>query len=465
MSDFSELTVEVYRNLDYEPLPSQARVIAALCAYAVGRKWRDVALLNGYAGTGKTSIIGAYVKALKKLKINSVVLAPTGRAAKVASYFTGGPASTIHKRIYRADSPTPDARFFLSPNKDKDTVFIVDEASLITDDKDQQKSLLSQLIRHIYAAPGCGLIFVGDEAQLPPVGNEDSPAMNTKRLIELGLNPIRMSLRQPVRQASESGILYNATILRRMLQKGMTERFPYLSIRGFKDVRIVSGTNLADSISDSWSEVGAEETLIVTRSNYRANEFNKAVRNLVMAADEPLQRGDRLVISKNDYYWSRKNELKNFIANGDIAIVEWVGHTRKEYGRYFCEVELFFPTEDTRISANLMLRSLMAEGPVLPRVEMEQFYSNVLACQEGDSLSKKIKGVMDDPYYNALHAKYGYCVTCHKAQGGQWKHVYIDLSGIARESLSRDFYRWCYTAITRATEKVMFVNPSFKIRE
>lgn len=464
MSDFSSLTVSVYRHLSYNPIPSQEKVIAALCAYTYGRQWRDVVLLNGYAGTGKTSIIGAYVQSLREKNINAVVLAPTGRAAKVASFFTKGPASTIHKRIFRADAPTPDAKFFLAPNKEKDTIFIVDEASLITDDADPNRSLLSQLIRHIYSASGCGLILIGDKAQLPPIGNEDSPAMNPDRLIELGLNPINMSLRKPVRQASESGILYNATVIRRMLEKGMTNRFPFLCIEGFDDVRVISTAELSDALSESWNKVGPEETLIVTRSNYRANEFNKAVRNLVMGAEEPLQRGDRLVISKNDYYWSGKNNLKSFIANGDIAVVEWVGKTEKVYGRYFCEVELYFPVDTTRINAKLMLRSLMAEGPSLTREEMDRFYSHVMIEQDGESLSQKIKGTMEDPYYNSLQAKYAYCVTCHKAQGGQWRHVYVDMSGIGSEALGRDFYRWAYTAVTRTTEKLFLINPGFKIR-
>ncbi len=465
MSDFSQLVVSMHRNLSYNPNPSQERVIAALCAYVIGREWRDVVLLNGYAGTGKTSIIGALVKSLTERGLNSVVLAPTGRAAKVASLFTGAPASTIHKRIFRADTPSPDARYFLAPNREKDTIFIVDEASLITDDSDQNRSLLSQLIRHIYASSGCGLILIGDEAQLPPVGNDDSPAMNPERLIQLGLNPIKMTLRQPVRQAAESGILYNATVIRRMLMKGMIDRFPYLKSKGFRDVEVISSAELADSLSESWHRVGPEETLIVTRSNYRANEFNKAVRNRVMMAEDVLQRGDRLVISKNDYYWSQKNELKTFIANGDIAVVEWVGNTEKKYGRFFSDVELYLPGDETRISGKLMLRSLMTEGPSLPREEMEKFYSHVMSEQEGDSLSKKIKGTMEDPYYNALQAKYAYCVTCHKAQGGQWRHVYVDLGGITKDALGRDFFRWAYTAVTRATEKVFFVNPTFNIQQ
>lgn len=460
----SDLITAVARHLPYEPLESQRKLLFALTAFVTGHQWRDVFLLNGYAGTGKTSIIGALVKGMCDCKINTVVLAPTGRAAKVASRFAGVPAYTIHKRIFRADSQTPDARFFLAQNRDKDTIFIVDEASLITDNPSQGNSLLAQLVRHVYSSPGCAMILIGDMAQLPPVGQSDSPAMNPERLMQLGLSPIKFSLDVPVRQAAESGILYNATTIRKMLFQAGKPAMPTLRVSGFDDTEVVSSADLADILSDSWSKVGIEETLIVTRSNYRANEFNKAVRNMVMMAEEPLQRGDRLVISKNDYYWSKKNELKNFIANGDVAVVEWVGRTEKMYGRYFCEVELLFPSDGSRISARLMLRSLMSEGPSLPREEMERFYNHVLIEQEGESLSHKIKGVMEDPYYNALQAKYAYCVTCHKAQGGQWKHVYIDMGGIPEESMGADFYRWAYTAMTRATEHLYFINPSLPIK-
>ena len=225
---------------------------------------------------------------------------------------------------------------------------------------------------------------------------------------------------------------------------------------------VVSSSERADFLSDSWSQVGQEETLIVTRSNKRANNFNRAIRNMVMYAEEPLQQGDRIVISKNDYYWSRVNKLSNFIANGETALVTWVGKTEKAYGRWYVDVELELPDVDTPVAAKIMLRSLVAEGPSVPREEMERLYNRVMAEYEGE-ISHKIKGALEDPYYNALQAKYAYCITCHKAQGGQWRHVYIDMGMIAPDAIGADFYRWLYTALTRATERVFLINPSVEI--
>lgn len=440
----------------------QLQLVNALASFALRRKPYDVFLLNGYAGTGKTSIIGAFVKTLVEREINVVVLAPTGRAAKVASRFAATPAFTIHKRIFRADSKSPEARFFPAPNLDKNTIFIVDEASLITDNPYSGQSLLCQLLRHVHSAQGCNIIFVGDTAQLPPVGQSDSPAMNPERLRQLGLNPTTFILDEPVRQSLESGILSLATQIRNTPPESRL-RPPILKISDFPDITVINSSELDDFISTSWSNVGIEETLIVTRSNYRANKINAAVRQLVMMADSPLQRGDRIVISKNDYFWSKQNKLPAFIANGEIAVVDWIGRYEKHYGRYFAEVELTLVSDNSKIAATLMLRSLNCEGPSIPLQEMNRFYNLVLERQEGDSISEKIKKTLENPYYNALQAKYAYCVTCHKAQGGQWKHVYIDLTGISDDAITDDFYRWFYTALTRATDHVYLINPSFPL--
>ncbi len=445
--------------LPFTPNQEQYALIHALSAFIINHGPRDVFVLNGYAGTGKTSVIGAIVKALRQLNLPVIILAPTGRAAKVAASLSGDKASTIHKRIFRGNSTDPsNTTFFLAENRDANATFIIDEASLITDSTDFNSSLLQQLTRHIYSTPGCGMILVGDLAQLPPVGQSDSPAMNTERLRQIGLNPIGFSLDVPVRQAADSGILHNATIVRQFLFSNFPSGQFRLEATGFPDVRMITSQELADSLADSWGLVGKEETLIVTRSNKRANNFNRAIRNLVMYAEEPLQQGDRVVISKNDYYWSRINKLNNFIANGETAEVIWVGKTEKAYGRWFVETELQLPDVEQPVSAKIMLRSLVTEGPNIPRLEMEKFYNRVIAEYEG-SISHKIKGAMEDPFYNALQVKYAYCITCHKAQGGQWRHVYIDMGTIAPEAIGADFYRWLYTAITRATERVFLINP------
>ncbi len=461
MSFSSDLAYSIINRLPFEPNTLQQNLVMALAAFVTERPFRGVFLLNGYAGSGKTSVVGALIKSLSDLNMNSVVLAPTGRAAKVAAEMASGIASTIHKRIFRPDSNTPDARYFLAPNPDKNTLFVCDEASLITDGQ-SSASLLFQLLRHVYSNEGNLLLLVGDTAQLPPVGMTSSPAMNPERLKNLGLDPVCFTLDLTMRQSGNSGILHNATIIRRTMQSELPGSQLTLETSGFKDISVISSSDLADKLADSWNEAGVDNTVIITRSNFRANRYNLAIRNLVMFADEPLQQGDRLVIAKNDYYWSKINKLKTFIANGDMAVVEWVGKTEKMYGRYFVETELFFPAADIRIGAKIMLRSLNAEGPAIPREEMERFYSIVLNEQQG-SLTEQIRDTLNDPYYNALQVKYGYCITCHKAQGGQWKHVYIDMSGIDPSALDESFFRWAYTAFTRATEKLFLINPTIKI--
>lgn len=461
MTTRQQLADATFRHLPYIPNSGQACLVNALAAFAVDRAPRDVFVLNGYAGTGKTSVMGAFTAALADCKINSVVLAPTGRAAKVASLFSPHEASTIHKRIYRGNSLDPrNTSFFLARNNEKDTIFIVDEASMIPDSPDAHQSLLSQLAYYVYSSPGCAMILVGDEAQLPPVGQAESPALNRNMLIQIGLKPIFFNLDTPVRQTSGSGILYNATLARHFLNTDGNPLDFSLSVEGYDDIRVISSADLADELSDSWRNAGEEETLIITRSNKRANNYNRAIRNLVMGAEEPLQRGDRIIIAKNDYYWGAVNNHPGLIANGETAIVTWVGKTMKAYGRYFTDVELHLVGENTDIGAKVMLRSLVADGPQLPRQELERLYQRVMAEKEG-SISEKIKFATEDPFYNSLQAKYAYCVTCHKAQGGQWKHVYIDMAGIDIKALDGNFFRWLYTALTRATERVYFINPPF----
>ncbi len=457
-SQLAEMAMAV---LPFSPLEGQALALYKMADYIVTGMWRDVFVLNGYAGTGKTSVIAALIKALAHFKIKSVVLAPTGRAAKVAGGMSQKQASTIHRRIYHMVTTSEGSTIKLSANRDQNTVFIVDEASLITDSS--RGSLLRDLIRYVYSGQGCKMILVGDTAQLPPVGQSDSPAMNLERLKQLGLAPFSHTLDVPVRQAAESGILYNATIVRRILERlqngessGVGEGQLPIKLEGFPDIRPVSSMDLADELSTSWSTVSPEETLIVTRSNGRANRFNQAIRNMVMYAEEPLQQGDRLVIAKNDYYWGRQNKMKTFLANGETVTVKWVGKPEKAYGRWFVDTELSL-ADGQELSAKIMLRSLMADGPAIPKAEMEHFFQLVINEEEGVGPNEKIMAAMENPYYNAIQAKYAYCVTCHKAQGGQWKHVYIDMGGIPAEAMGIDFYRWLYTAITRATEKVFLL--------
>lgn len=450
--------------LGFEPTPEQHAMIHSAAEFAVSSSPGDVYVLNGYAGTGKTSAVGALLKALTKHRRRVVVLAPTGRAAKVASSFSGLPASTIHRRLFRPDASDPTGRRYVAaPNMSRDTLFVVDEASLISDNPDSRRSLLAQLVAYVYSAPGCKLMLIGDEAQLPPVGQLSSTAMNPQRLRALGLRPICAALTLPVRQAAEGGIVHNATLARQFLFEEPVDSGPWLDVRGYPQMEVVSSVDLADALADSYAKVGQEETLIVTRSNRRANNFNKAVRQMVMYAESPIERGDRLVISKNDYFWARQLKGSHLIANGDTARVAWVGKTEKAYGRYFTELELEL-SDGQHLNAQLMLRSLACEGPSIPRQEMERWHNHILEAYDGE-YSERLASALDDPYYNALQAKYAYCVTCHKAQGGQWRHVYIDMGAIAPDQIGSDFYRWLYTALTRATEKVFLINPTIRIRD
>lgn len=463
MSEICDTRRLILNHLPFIPNAEQLGLIHSLAYFIDQRAPNDVFVLNGYAGTGKTSVMGALVKALQDLKKKTVVLAPTGRAAKVAANLAFGKASTIHKRLFRGNSSDPsNSTFFLAQNTDSDTIFIVDEASLITDGSTLNNSLLQQLIRYVYSGNACSMILVGDSAQLPPVGQTSSRAMDSERLKRLGLNPTYYTLQQPARQASESGILYNATIVRKNLLSNSGLQDFALVKQNFDDIKVIEANELLDELSSSWAKVGKDETIVITRSNYRANLINNTIRRFLLDAEEPLIKGERIVISKNDYYWSKENKLNNFLANGEIAEIIGVGQKTKKYGRWFAETELRIPDMDRVIKAQIMLRSLVAEGPQIPREEMERFYNRVLASTEGE-LSFKIKAAMEDPFYNALQVKYGYCVTCHKAQGGQWKHVYIDLSGLPSDFNEEDFLRWLYTAVTRATERIYFINSPFPV--
>ena len=456
----SEATIN---NLPFIPNEEQITLIHSLSHFVTSYGPSDIFILNGYAGTGKTSIVGALVKVLDSFRKKTIVLAPTGRAAKVAANLSGGKAFTIHKRLYRGNSSDPsNTNFFLAENRNNDTLFIIDEASLVTDGNSLGNSLLMQLCRHVYSGPGCAILMLGDIAQLPPVGQTESSAMDPARLRQIGLNPIFYSLIEPSRQTTDSGILYNATVIRHFLNKGFPIENFSIYKTGFSDVEIVDSHEFLDALSSSWAKVGKDETIVITRSNFRANNINSSIRRYLLDAEEPLMSGERIIISKNDYFWSRKNKLSNFLANGESAQVLKVGKMKKVYGRWFCDVELRIFGIDNPIEAKIILRSIVADGPSIPKDEMQRFYNRVLAAHEGE-LSEKIKAALEDPYYNALQVKYGYCITCHKAQGGQWKNVFIDLGGLGADFSDKDFYRWLYTAVTRASEKIYFINSPFDI--
>lgn len=444
----------------FVPTEEQNAVLADLCRFATDRSPGDVFVLNGFAGTGKTTLMGAFVNAVRRSGGKVILLAPTGRAAKVFSNSSSLTASTIHRRLFR---PAENGGYTLALNRSEDTLFVVDEASLISDDRDLRCSLLQLLIRYVNQGSGCGLVLMGDTAQLPPVGQEQSMAMNVNRLVSLGLNPWHHVLSTPLRQAADSGILYNATLVRRFITGEERASELILEASRFPDeVTVVPGEELEDFYTSSLARAGHEGTIVITRSNWRANLINADIRRRILDAEEETGSGEQLLVTHNNYYWAR-HERNSLLANGDMCTVNWIGQTEERFGYRFADAELTFPGRSGPIGAKLLLSSLYLQGPSLSAREMTELHAKVMKSYEGD-LTEKMRQADKDPYYNALQIKHAYCVTCHKAQGGQWRHVYIDMAGIRSDAFSEDFYRWLYTALTRSTERVFLINPTLPIK-
>lgn len=425
-----------------------------------------VFLMNGYAGTGKTSLLGALVRTLELLGRKFVLLAPTGRAAKVFARYSGYPAYTIHRRIYRQKSFSNETdNFVINDNLQKNTLFIVDEASMIANEGLSGASfgtgrLLDDLIQYVYNGNGCRLMLVGDTAQLPPVGEEDSPALSVQVLQGYGLHVTSCRLTQVVRQADESGILYNATSLRRIIASGECFSFPTVRVNGFPDVKVIQGGDLIEAISESYDHVGMDETIIVCRSNRRANLYNKGIRNSILFREDELNTGDVLMVAKNNYYWGDGCKELDFIANGDVAVVRRVRRVREMYGFRFADVLLAFPDyQDLELEVKILLDTLHGDAPSLSWEQSDALFSNVMEDYADITIKReRMKKLKGDPYYNALQVKYAYAVTCHKAQGGQWQRVFIDQGYMTEDMLTPDYFRWLYTAFTRATERLYLVN-------
>ena len=399
-------------------------------------------------------------------------MAPTGRAAKVFSMHSGHSAFTIHKRIYRQKAFTGDMVDFLQGvNLMKQTLFIVDEASMVANDGSGDSvfgtgRLLDDLVQFVYGGEGCRLLMVGDTAQLPPVGEEQSPALSREALEGYGLKVTEATLTQVVRQLDESGILWNATMLRQLITDDEMYSFPKLKLSGFPDICNIPGDELIESLEMSYRECGTDGTIVVTRSNKRANVYNNGIRARVLDYDDELVFGDQLIIVRNNYHWVKPSATEqdskqmDFIANGDIAIVKRFRNVREEHGFRFADVSLTFPDFDgLEVDATMLLDTLQAEAPALPRGRQQELFQRVWDdYPEITTKRERMKAVKEDPYFNALQVKYAYAVTCHKAQGGQWQHVYIDQGYVTEDMLSPDYFRWLYTALTRATERVFLVN-------
>ena len=472
-----ELTYRIRNAFGFAPTAEQERAIEVFTRFMTDRHEQSLMILRGSAGTGKTTLAAALVRALCSLQQKIVLLAPTGRAAKVFSLYAGHPAYTIHRRIYRQKSM--EGAFNLNYNTAQDTLFIVDEASMVAnattvgDTPFANGQLLDDLIQFVFNGRNCRLMLIGDTAQLPPVGEEKSPALQTDIMRSYGLHVHQCDLNEVLRQSQESGILWNATMIRQLITHDGPMQMPVVRFEGFSDIRRMPGDELIESLASSYSHVGTDETMVITRSNKRANIYNQGIRNMVLGREEELCTGDLLMIVKNNYYWtslSPRSALplgssKNlgglgYIANGDRAIVRRVRRVEQLYGFRFAEVTMTFPDyDDYQLTATVLLDTLTSEAPALTRQQQTQLYNQVMADYADIPLKPdRLKKLREDRHYNALQIKFGYAATCHKAQGGQWAHVYVDQGYMTDDMLNTDYLHWLYTAFTRATEQLYLVN-------
>ena len=459
------------------PTAEQEHAIDVFSLFMTDRDERVVMILRGSAGTGKTTLAGAIVRAMTMLKQKMILLAPTGRAAKVFALNAGHPAYTIHRRIYRQKSAGDISAFNLNYNNNRDTLFMIDEASMIANQGYGESAfgsgcLLDDLMQFVYSGQNCRMVLVGDKAQLPPVGEDESPALMSDVLRAYGMKVYECDLNQVLRQSEDSGVLWNATRIRTLIDDWV---LPKIRFQGFADIVRVPGDELIDSLATSYSRAGMDETMVITRSNKRANIYNKGIRNMVLDREDELCRGDQLMIVKNNYYWVMGDASNTpsstpitFIANGDVAVVRRVRNVHELYGFRFAEVTMELPDYDNyELTATVILDSLTTEAPALSREQQEQLYNAVMEDYADIPLkADRIKQLKKDKYFNALQIKFAYAVTCHKAQGGQWAHVYLDQGYMTDDMLSPDYIHWLYTAFTRATEKLFLVNwPTTQMEE
>lgn len=468
----------IEQSLPFAPTVAQKEVILRLSQFLFTPEHRAVYMLRGYAGTGKTSLMSAVVRVLKRVGRDVVLLAPTGRAAKVLAQHSSMPAYTIHKEIYRQKNTADiDAHFGLGFNKRKNAVFVVDEASMITNETNLQAtfgtgSLLEDLISYVYQQSSCSLILIGDNAQLPPVGEDESPALSVSVLRNIGLSVQGYQLTTVMRQAEQSGILWNATALRRTLTESHNLSQVQICFSGFSDIVNLPGNELVETLETDYDRLGQEQVVVVTRSNKRAVEYNLGIRNTIFARDGGLTVGDVIMVVRNNYYWLEQlaAEMKRsgdaqqlptaFLANGDIAIVRHISNREEFYGLHFADVTLCFPDyDDLELDVRVLLDALTSEAPALTREQSDALYRGVME-DYGEIRSKRerLRKLRLDPNYNALQIKYAYAVTCHKAQGGQWSHVYVDQGWLPPDGIDHAYLRWLYTAFTRATDRLYLVN-------
>ena len=465
-----EFKFRIREAMGMVPTAEQEHAIDVFSLFMTDRDDHVVMILRGSAGTGKTTLAGAIVRAMNVLKQKMILLAPTGRAAKVFALNAGHPAYTIHRRIYRQKSAGDISAFNLNFNNNRDTLFMIDEASMIANQGYGESAfgsgcLLDDLMQFVYSGQNCRMVLVGDKAQLPPVGEDESPALMSDVLRAYGMKVYECDLNQVLRQSEDSGILWNATRIRTLIDDWI---LPKIRFQGFADIVRVPGDELIESLATSYSRVGMDETMVITRSNKRANIYNQGIRNTVLDREDELCRGDQLMIVKNNYYWTEQSKEISFLANGDIAVVQRVRNVQELFGFRFADVTMTLPDYDSyELTATVILDSLTTESPALSREQQEQLYNAVMEDYADIPLkADRIKQLKKDKYFNALLIKFAYAVTCHKAQGGQWAHVYIDQGYMTDDMLTPDYIHWLYTAFTRATEKLFLVNwPTTQIEE
>jgi len=447
----------------FVPTEGQRVLFDKVALFIAGEESFSIMIVNGYAGTGKTSAIGVVVRVLESLSQRVVLLAPTGRAAKVFSTYSGKSAFTIHKQIYRQKVASDlKSEFNLNHNIFKDTLFIVDEASMISNQAMEQSvfgsgNLLRDLVDYVNEGKNCKLLLIGDDAQLPPVGMEGSPALNNEVMMGFG-KVLYTRLTEVVRQAAGSGILANATAIRLLLNEE-TLALPHFDIQ-YEDVEPVTGVELLELLETCYGKFGRDQVVVITRSNKRANLYNSGIRQRILYREDSLSIGDSVMVVKNNYFWTASLKEIDFIANGDIAIIERIGRYVERYGLTFVDVSLRFPDyNDLELDAKIIINTLSSDSASLSYEQNRILYEGVNEdYQDIPSRKKRWLQVREDPFYNALQVKFAYAITCHKAQGGQWPVVFIDHGYFTKEMLSIDFLRWLYTALTRATVKLFLVN-------
>ena len=499
-----ELKYKILQQFGFPPTQEQAHALEVFAEFLTDRDPHAVMILRGSAGTGKTTLSGAIVRTLKEIRQKVMLLAPTGRAAKVFSLNSGSPAYTIHRRIYREKSFSGvEGQFNLNDNLYTDMLFMVDEASMIANMGLGGMSfgsgcLLDDLVHFVYQGRNDRLLLIGDKAQLPPVGEEESPALHAAMLEGYGLKVYECDLNEVLRQSEESGILYNATMIRQMITHDDITQLPKIHFAGYSDIKPMPGAELIEALADSYHHVGLDDTIVVTRSNKRANIFNQGIRNMVLDREEELSQGDILMIVKNNYYWMEEerkkikekeieerrvksegtepgtathkvqsskfqvqsNDIPAFLANGDRAKVLKVRRRIDLYGFRFATLLLQFPDYDNyELEATVLLDTLTSEAPALTHEQQEQLFHQIEEDYQDIPLkADRMKAIRQDQFFNALQVKFAYAVTCHKAQGGQWAHVYVDQGYMTDDMLNPDYIHWLYTAFTRATEMLYLVN-------